>query len=50
MIRSFRPTPALSRGSAGIHNPESWLWIPGSRRSLSSGRPERAGPVGRAPE
>jgi len=25
-----------------------WLWIPGSRRSLSSGRPKRAGPVGRA--
>jgi hypothetical protein len=26
------------------------LWIPGSSRSLSSGRPLRAGPVGSAPE
>src|SRR5688572_14394143 len=26
-----------------------WLWIPGSARSLSSGRP-KAGPVGAAPE
>ena len=27
-----------------------WLWIPGSSRSLSSGRPLRAGPVGSAPK
>ena len=33
-----------------VHNTRDlWLWIPGSGRSLSSGRPE-AGPGGPAPE
>src|SRR5215831_16110006 len=34
----------------GIYIHDRWLWIPGSSRSLSSGRPLRAGPVGSAPE
>jgi hypothetical protein len=49
-------------GKSGIHNHhpsrrisarvlrDLWLWIPGSSRSLSSGRQLRAGPVGSAPE
>jgi hypothetical protein len=45
---SFRPSRRRA-ARAGIHNPKSWLWIPGSPRSLSSGRASR-GSVGGAPE
>jgi hypothetical protein len=48
--RSKSATAALDGGKSGIHIHGRWLWIPGSSRSLSSGRPLRAGPVGSAPE
>jgi hypothetical protein len=54
--------PGRPKAEPGIHNQSSGgigaavylhpleVWIPASSRSLSSGRPLRAGPVGSAPE
>ena len=54
MVRASSTNGVIPGRHRQVASPESiilgqWLWIPGSPRSLSSGRP-KAGPGGGAPE